>query len=411
MSAFRLYLVAIGFAAFATGMQIVLLPWLAVGELRLAANMVGWVQSAVLLPGVFLTLWAGAFADRARAVRFLPWVYGFILLSHLGVLLYVGFDLLALPTLLIYAFCLGVFHAFVQPLRDKVLPMFVPSFHKVQTAVVQISLCVYVAQALGVALAGQSQKLGLVSLFTIQVGALLGCVWAFSVLLRRQVAAGDAVAPASQGYGGSVRGASVYDGLVFVFRHRVLRHLMILVAFNGFIHIGVFMVALPLLVRDVYQLDAFYFSALQLLFVLGNIVATLALLRRGQVEHPGRAVLFSLLYAGVVMLAISARPTPTGLLFLVFVWGVVAGVSASLGKAIVQQQVDEDYRGRVLSVYQLALFGGAPLGALACGYVTDVWGCMRLFQIGGGLTLAFFVLSLGARPLWGAAALPSHQPD
>ncbi|GAB3105728.1 MFS transporter [Aestuariicella hydrocarbonica] len=411
MSRFVQYLLAIGFAALAMGVQIVLLPWLAVGALQLSANQVGWVQSAVLLPGVVLMLFGGAFADRPGAIRVLPVFYGMLLLSHGAMLWQVGLGLLALSSLLIYALLLGICNAFIQPLRDKVLPIFVASDGNLQTSVVQISLCVYVAQALGVALAGHMDTLGVPLILGLQCSAVFLSALLFFLLLRGKhvssATAGIAVV-ADQPVQKPL--ISIRDGLTFVFRHRVLKHLMLLVGFNGFMHIGVFVVALPLLARDIYQQDALYFAGLQLVFVAGNIVATLGLLKRGQVDQLGRSVLFCLLYAGIIMMAISARPTLTGLLILVFVWGVVAGVSASLGKSLLHQQVADEYRGRVLSIYQLALFGAAPLGALACGYAVHVWGALSLFRFGGALSLILFVGYLGIRPLWHVAATNTPDP-
>lgn len=402
MGLFIKYLLAIGCAALAMGCQIVLLPWLAVSELHLAASQVGWVQSAVLLPGVLLMLFGGAFADRSGTLRTLPLLYLLLSLCHLGMWWQVGAGSLLLLALLIYALLLGICNAFVQPLREKALPQFASQGTSLQTAVVQIGLCVYVAQALGVALAGYMEQLGVGTILAVQAVALLASAVLFWQLLRQQASENSHSQNSLRKNHADSQSPvlSIIDGLRVVRRHRVLKHLMVLVGFNGFMHIGVFVVALPLLARDIYQQDALYFSGLQLAFVGGNIAATLGLLKRGQVERLGRSVLFSLLYAGVIMLAISAQPTAAGLLLLVFAWGVVAGVSASLGKALLHQQVTEEFRGRVLSIYQLALFGAAPLGALACGYAVHIWGALSLFEVGGLLSLGLFALYLGVRPLW-----------
>jgi MFS family permease len=412
------YLLAIGFAALAMGCQIVLLPWLAVAELQLEASQVGWVQSAVLLPGVLLMLFGGAFADRSGAVRALPVLYFLLALCHGLMLWQVGMGWLMLPILLGYALLLGICNAFLQPLRDKVLPQFIGQQVSLQTAVVQIGLCVYVAQAVGVALAGHMDSLGVSTILAVQAVALLISAALFVQLLRQQreqslhwqqrrpsVHSFSFDSLLEQQQRGDRSDAqspmvSIAAGLKFVRHHRVLKHLMLLVGFNGFMHIGVFVVALPLLARDIYQQDALYFSGLQLAFVGGNIVATLGLLAKGQVHHQGRWLLFSLLYAGMIMMAISIQPTAIGLLLLVLAWGVVAGISTSLGKSLLHQQVSEEYRGRVLSIYQLALFGGAPLGALACGYAVNLWGALSLFQVGGVLSLGLFAVYWGVRPLW-----------
>lgn len=406
LNRFMLYMVAVALAAFSTGVQIVVLPWLAVGELHLPANQVGWVQAGILLPGLALMLIGGAVADRQPSRYLLPLLYLMATVCHCGVLWVLSEGQLQLLWLMTYALALGVINAFLQPLRDRLLPSLLGAKDRLQLSVVKVSLCVYLAQALGVSAAGQIEWLTLEWVLVIQVVCLLVCVATLLLMLSLHSIDGDIsevgdaelFGSTSVNKGGET--VSVQQGLSFVRRHPVLKHLVLLMGFNGFMHIGVFVVALPLLSRDIYDLDAFYFAGLQLAFVAGNVVATLALLRRGLVEQSGRAILFCLLYAGIIMLAIAAKPTLLGLFLLVMTWGVVAGVSASLGKALLQQQVTDQFRGRALSIYQLALFGGAPLGALACGYAVEFQGALNLFQWGGQVTLALFAVYLGVRALW-----------
>lgn len=393
-NAFVHYLVAISFAALATGCQIVLLPWLAVGELNLSAEQLGWVQSLSLLPGVLLLLIGGAFADRQSGQRRLPLFYIGLAVCHLLMAYLLFYGELVLSWLLVYALMLGVSSAFIQPLRERILPGLLQGGSRLQHSVVVMSLCLYVAQAAGVAIAGQQGILGVHWILVGQAMCLLTAALMFSFWVTPSLESPASARRSVQ----SVEG--VKAGLALVWDHSILRNLVVLVGFNGFIHIGVFVVALPLLSRDGYQQGAVYFASLQLCFVLGNVAATLGLLKRGPTRHPGRGILFSLLYAGMIMLAIAAKPTLNGLFGLVFFWGVVAGVSASLGKSLLQQQAPEAYRGRIVSIYQLSLFGAAPLGALACGYAADSWGPWRLFLLAGVVSVAMFALQGLSRALW-----------
>jgi len=398
-NAFVHYLIAISFAALATGCQIVLLPWLAVGELKLSAEQVGWVQSLSLLPGVVLLLVGGAFADRTQGQHRLPFFYMGLALCH-GFMAYLLFrGELVLSWLLIYALMMGVSSAFIQPLRERLLPGLLQGENRLQHSVVVMSLCLYVAQAVGVAVAGQQGVLGVHWILLGQGACLLVAALMFAVWVKAPSVETASAPRTAQSVAG------IKAGLALVWRHSILRNLVILVGLNGFIHIGVFVVALPLLARDAYQQGAVYFASLQLCFVVGNVVATLGLLKRGPTRYPGRAILFSLLYAGVLMLAIAAKPTLNGLFGLVFFWGVVAGVSASLGKSLLQQQAPEAYRGRIVSVYQLSLFGAAPLGALACGYAASYWGPWLLFSVAGVVSIAAFLVHFVDRSLWGVENL------
>jgi predicted MFS family arabinose efflux permease len=56
----------------------------------------------------------------------------------------------------------------------------------------------------------------------------------------------------------------------------------------------------------------------------------------------------------------------------------------TLGRTILHNQVPDNMRSRAASVYQLCLYGGAPLGALVCGLLVE-W---------IGLSYAFFAIAL-----------------
>lgn len=395
------YHLAAALAALATGVQTVVVPWLAAGELHLSSLQMGWLQFFGLFPVVVLMLHGGAFADRPRSGIWLPWLY--LLLAGLhGVLLTTLLNnALAMWVLFVYAMLAGSVATMIQPLRDRVLPQIQSqsSQTSLQISVIQMSLAIYVAQGLGVALAGQLDLLGAHWVLSLQIGSIL----IVSVLIATlKLGKSHQVSEVEPQIVSGQDTRSVLEGLQFVWRHKVLRQLVLLVAFNGFMHLGVYVVAMPLLVRDAYGESASFFAGLQLCFVVGNVVATLGLLKRGDVDKPGRAIMFCLLYTGLIMLALSAGPNSRGLFFLIFCWGVVAGVSASLGKALLHEQVSEAYRGRALSVYLLALFGAAPLGALVCGYTMQYTGPLQLFWVGGCFTLVFFVRYLFARDLWKA---------
>ena len=180
----------------------------------------------------------------------------------------------------------------------------------------------------------------------------------------------------------------------------MLRWVTTVVGFNGMMHIGVFIVAIPLLLKDYQLMDARSFALIQMTFIVGGVCATLAMLRRGNVEYPGRSVLFCLLYAALILMGLSAGPTLPGLFFLVFLWGVVSGISSSLGRSLIQQQTEEGMRGRSLSVYQLMLLGSAPIGAVISGYLVGWQDAFWLLKVSGIASLVAFFFSLFVQPLW-----------
>ncbi|MCV6626115.1 MAG: MFS transporter, partial [Cellvibrionaceae bacterium] len=380
----RRYLTVVSGASLAMGIQVVLLPWLALGQLDAVAAELGWVQASVLIPSLLLMLAGGVMADRYPSARYLAALYFLLALCHLALAVVLHRQQLTLLGLIGYGLCLGALNAFIQPLRERLLASV--SNSSLQRSVTWVNFFQYGLQASGVALAGQLDRFGLMPVLALQVLALLLAAAMCLALGQLQTKRRDMAAWAY--------------GVKAVWQNRVTRSLTLLVSFNGFMHIGVFVVVLPLLVRDVYGRSADFYAWLQLSFVAGTLSATVALLRRREVLRPGKGVLLCLFYAALLLFAISAGPKLEGLFLLVYIWGVLTGVSASLGRGLMQQQSPESLRGRMLSLYQLALFGSAPLGAIAAGYGAQHFGLAAVLQISGAFSLLLFCASFLFPALW-----------
>ncbi|MFT7387666.1 MAG: MFS family permease [Candidatus Endobugula sp.] len=401
-----LYLFALFTLSVASGIQIILLPWLVIDHLSLSSVWVGWVQAAVLIPSLLLILLGGISADRGSSQRYLvPLLFTNALLH--GVLAYVIHSAwLSISLLLLYAVALGVGNAFIQPWREYLLRQVRDSSARVglQSFVAKSSLCLYIGQAVGVSLSSFMETVGSQTLLLIQLVMVALSIIGFRYLLRTLVK--DTLAGVVDDNNNET--ASSDQPILHALRSSwdemwnitALRSLLCLVAFNGFFHIGVFIVALPLLVQQVYGESVMYFSGLQFTFLLGTIVATVVVIVKGSLDSPGKRLIFGLLYGGVILFALSAKPTVIGLFILLFFWGVVVGVSANMGRSILQSLAPEHCRGRIISLYQLALFGFAPLGALFAGYAIHWWGVMELLKISGIASLVMFMGLTATRALW-----------
>ena len=288
--------------AFSMGIQVVLMAWLAVGVLRLPAGEVGWVQASVFLPNVLLILYAGGFSDRKSAAAISMYANLAVALSHgiactLYLLGYLNFQ-----TLLLYALLLGAGNAFVQTAREKLV---------VQTGGGQIhrvisiaGVCQFGAQALGMAVVSFSDRWGVEWLLALQGGTCLVAAVLYGALAR--------LSRATEPGQASTASLSLSAVLADAWASLPMRHTLILVGFNGAMHLGFFIVVLPLMARDIMGFTSFEYSFLQLTFVTGSVAAHAWMLYKA-VQYPGQNILFCLLYSGVIGFALSAGPTVAGL--------------------------------------------------------------------------------------------------
>jgi MFS family permease len=179
------------------------------------------------------------------------------------------------------------------------------------------------------------------------------------------------------------------SGVSYV-RHRPALRLVVISAFvTGFF--GQSMVQLAAgLARSDYGVRGGGLGLLSAVYGVGAVLAALILVIGGERLRRGRmtAIGFGLFAVGIT---VSVSTTT----FAVGIGGfLLAGLAHSMtGTSLntsMQAHVDEEYRGRALSLFLMALLAGMPLGALAGGLIGDQIG-LRVTLLGYAVVLASYV--------------------
>lgn len=397
LSRFQYYLGGIGSSAVAMGLQVVIFPWLVVGVLHEPADRVGLAQMAVMLPNLLLILLGGALSDNRHLGSYLFRLYLLYLLPFGMMFIIVNQGLLSYELLIVFGASYGVITAFIQPARESLLSQV--AGEDLQRSVVRTTMVQFAAQSLGYLSAGLFDRIGLSALLGFQMLMFI----AAGLFLRASQPLGEGLSKGRQH-----QSQSVVAGLQAVWHHARLLPLMVLVGATGFLGFGVYLVAMPLMTREIYGQSAVFYAGLQLSFTAGVLLANVLYLRiRKGFRQPGKVLVISLFCRGLIMLLIATH-LPVALLFpAVLVWGMFSGISISLGRMMTHTEAPEAYRSRVVSIYQLAFFGTAPIGAWMTGQLIKAQGVLESFAGLGALTL--LVASLGVfSQLWRS---PGGRPE
>lgn len=127
-------------------------------------------------------------------------------------------------------------------------------------------------------------------------------------------------------------------------------------------------------VAEVYHADPDRLGTLIALFGAGAVVAGLAVIVIGDRLRRSRATLSAIaLYGTGSLLAVSTHRLVIGAAGFVLM-GIAHSVAAVSSTMSLQLQVDEDYRGRVLSLFIMFSFIGVPIGSLVGGRLGDAIG-------------------------------------
>lgn len=405
------YLVGTGTWFLAFGLQGVMFSWLVTLVLRESPERVGLAQMALLLPGTLLILVGGSLADRLggrRVVMVAQLVAAAAPLLLVGVL---SHDMLTYAVMLCYALLMGTAQAFVTPARDGLLNQVAEG--RVQRAIMLTSMIQFGLQIFGFALASLVDSWGAAPILAVQSLVLLIGVLSFWRLHPEVPRREQGVSPRLL--------HSVREGGRTVLASPSMRMIVLQNVAMALFFMGSFIVTMPLLIREVFAGTARDLAFVNTCNSLGLVSSIILLLRFGDVQRQGRALILSQAIGALVLVVAAFASSLTLFAVSVFFWGACGGVAMTMSRTIMQMQAPDAQRGRIMSFYALSFQGAGPLGALLNGVLVDQFGPQQALMMCGVLmTLIMVVIGVRsglwrfrghASPLAGGAGTTPSRPQ
>ena len=94
------------------------------------------------------------------------------------------------------------------------------------------------------------------------------------------------------------------------------------------------------------------------------------------IASKGRALLLGQAFAGLNLGVMALGPPFWGAALAAVGWGVGGAFAINAGRTLFQEHASEAHRGRVLSVYTLAILGAGPVGAQLSGFLSENLGTL-----------------------------------
>jgi len=338
----------------------VMLSYLMAIELKQAPGSFGITQMVGQLPLLLFLLMGGWVADRVDTRRWLMTLQTIGLIMPLVLAFLVWRNAVTEGSILIYAMVWGVVGAFSLPARDGLLRRVAGT--NVQRMVGLAIGTQFGAQMLGQALAGQATRLGTVTVLVLEAALL-----AAGIFVASRLPGGRAKQAASKGSLLNELGA----GLSMIFSTPVLMANYIISTGMGVFFGGVFLVLIPLAVRDLYHGGASDIASAYVMFAAGTLLSIARLTQRGGARRPGRALVTTQFTACAALLPISIGIPIWGFYMCIFLWGLSAGVAMTMSRTIMQEQAPSSHQARIMAALTLMTTGGGPLGAFITGQAID----------------------------------------
>jgi predicted MFS family arabinose efflux permease len=353
-------------------------------ELTKSPAFLGYVSAANGLPSWLFTLYAGAIADRVPR-RTLIVITQSVMMLLAFVLALLTFTGLVQPWhIIVLAFLLGICNAFDAPARQAFLLEMVD--RDVLTNAIALNSAMFTsAVVIGPAVGGLAY-------------AWVGPEWCFTLNGLSYIAVIAALLlmklkPMIQTSRKTASLSDIKEGLAYVLHHPTVRMLIANLAVTTIFGLGI-ATLVPAWAVNVLHGDSTTNGFLLSARGIGSLIGALMIAALGMRNIKGRLWTYGSFVLPIFLLIFSAiRVLPPALLAMAGIgWGFV--MINNVTNAMVQTQIVDEMRGRVMGIYTLVFFGSMPIGSFLAGNVAEVLGEPTTAVISAFILLAFAFLVL-----------------
>ncbi len=372
---FRIYYFAQLVSITGTWMQNVAQAWL-MYRLTDSAMMLGLVGFAGLVPILLLGLPAGVLADRVSRRSLLVGAQWVAMVQALIFATLVLTDWIAPWQIIVLAFVLGVTHALELPSRHSFVAELVPRADLPNAIALNASVF-NTARFAGPAIAGWLVALaGEGVVFLLNAGTFLAVLVALTMIPAAAVDTGMA---------GKRRG--MMDGLRFARDHHAIRPALALLATTS---LGgtAYTVLMPIFSREVFGGGAETLGMLLGSAGAGALAAAGRLAWLGGRQSLERNIATAAVAAGGSMLLFAATDALWLAMVLLVIQGFALTTMVASINTLVQVQVPDHYRGRVMALFSVLFIGLTSIGNLLAGTAASWLGAPRTVLIFGIVVIA-----------------------
>jgi len=395
---FRLYLFGQGVSVLGTWMQQVAVAWM-VYCLTGSSLWLGFVGFAGQIPALFISPVAGALVDRVNRHRLvlLTQTLAMALALTLAALTFSGH--IAVWQLIILNLLSGVVNAFDIPARQFLLTEMVGQGDDLANAIALNSSIFNGARLIGPALAGfllAWTNAGMCFLANgISYLAVLGALLAMRLPPSRFMAAPS---PFLGGIG---------EGFAYAWRFGPIRAVLLLSGLVGMAAMAS-TTLLPVVASAMPHGGASTLGLLTAATGAGALVGTVLLAARKSVVGLGKWIAISPALFGLGLVGLSLVDSLWASALLLGVAGFALLLVMTASNTVLQTIVEGNKRGRVMSLFTMAVTGMAPLGGLLAGHLADQVGVAITLRLAGFTCVAASLAFAVQYPRLRAQTLPIY---
>ncbi len=371
---FRLFFIGQGISLIGSWIQNIAMSWL-IYSLTKSAFLMGVITFINALPNLFITPIAGVIIDRVNKYKLLIWLQSFFLLQALMLAILTLLGVIEIWHIIVIGILTNTTAAFDMPLRQAMVINLVDNPHDLSNAISLNSTNFNLARLLGPAIAGLLiAKFSEGICFLINAISYIAVIWAL-LLMHLQL-------PKNNKKTNNDFKQSLIEGLRYAKNTPPIRLILLTLTFVSFIGIS-YPLLMPIFVDTILNGNAQTLGILMSASGVGALCASLILATRQK-----NKMLSQYLFGGCCVfggsfigMGLTSSMYVAALMMFFLGLGMVLGLIAC--NTMLQQIVEDDKRGRIMSLYTVAFIGTVPWGNLFAGSIAHQIGITPTFLLLG----------------------------
>lgn len=370
---YRLFFIGQGVSFIGTWIQRIAMGWL-VYRLTNSKFLLGVVDFSSQIPSFLLTPVTGVIADSSNRRKLIIVTQTLAMLQALLLAILALTHIISISHIIILSAFLGLVNALDTPLRQSFLVEIVERKEDLGSAIALNSTMFNSARLIGPSIAGI-----IIAAVGEGVCFLLNSLSFLAVILALMEMK---VKPHSPKTHKRQFILHIKEGFSYTFGFLPIRAVLLLVGLVSLMGLP-YLVLMPVFARDVLHGGPHTMGFLMAAVGVGAFTASLVCASRRNLPDLERVIALAPGIAGAALIVFSLSRTLWLSLLMLTIVGYHFLSQFVSSNTLIQTLVDEDKRGRVMSIYTMALVGMSPIGSLIAGAIASKIGAPNTLALGG----------------------------
>ena len=370
---YRLFFGGQGISLIGTWMQQIAMSWL-VYRMTNSAFLLGLIGFSSQICSFFFSPFAGVISDRWNRHHILVVTQSLAMIQAFVLAILTLMGMIAVHHLIVLSLFLGFVNAFDMPTRQAFVVEMVEKREDLGNAIALNSFLFNGARLVGPSIAGLLISiLGEGMCFLLNGVSFLAVIIALLAMKMTYPKREAEKTHVLQGF---------KEGVIYAFGFPPIRTILFFVSWLSLVATAN-TTLLPIFAKDILHGDSKTYGFLMAAIGVGAVIGAIYLASRRSVLGLGRIIAIASGIFGVGLISFSLSHALWLSLSLLLLTGFGMMVHMVSSNTILQTMVDDDKRGRVMSLYVMAFMGMAPFGSLAGGSLAGSIGAPSTLIIGG----------------------------